>query len=68
MSQGEHVVQYYATTGLSLKAHPVSFVRQQLEMLRILSNHAINNEATNGQLVKVAGLVLVRQDSSARRR
>lgn len=61
MSQGEHVVQDYATTGLSLKAHPVSFVRPQLEMLRILSTQAINNEASNGQLVKVAGLVLVRQ-------
>lgn len=61
MSQGEHVVQDYATVGLSLKAHPVSFVRSQLEMLRILSTHAINNEAKNGQLVKVAGLVLVRQ-------
>lgn len=61
MSQGEHVVQDYATAGLSLKAHPVSFVRPQLDMLRIRSTHAINNEAENGQLVKVAGLVLVRQ-------
>ena len=61
MSQGEHVVQDYATVGLSLKAHPVSFVRPQLEMLRILSCHQINREARNGQLVKVAGLVLVRQ-------
>jgi len=61
MGQGEHVVQDYATVGLSLKAHPVSFVRDQLDMLRIRSCHAINNEATDGQLVKVAGLVLVRQ-------
>lgn len=61
MTQGEHVVQDYATVGLSLKAHPVSFVRSQLEMLRILSTHQINNEAKAGQLVKVAGLVLVRQ-------
>lgn len=61
MSKGEHVVQDYATIGLSLKAHPVSFVRDQLEMLRILSCKAINQDATNGQLVKVAGLVLVRQ-------
>ncbi len=61
MTPGEHVVQDYATVGLSLKAHPVSFVRPQLDMLRVLSTHAINNEATNGQLVKVAGLVLVRQ-------
>jgi error-prone DNA polymerase len=61
MSQGEHVVQDYATVGLSLKAHPVSFVRPQLEMLRVLSTYAINHDAANGQLVKVAGLVLVRQ-------
>lgn len=61
MTDGEHVVQDYATVGLSLKAHPVSFVRPQLEMLRILPTHFINNESTNGQLVKVAGLVLVRQ-------
>jgi len=61
MSKGEHVVQDYATVGLSLKAHPVCFVRSQLEMLRILSCHQINKEAQNGQLVKVAGLVLVRQ-------
>ncbi|SDJ49216.1 error-prone DNA polymerase [Pedobacter sp. ok626] len=61
MTQAEHVVQDYATVGLSLKAHPVSFVRPQLEMLRILSTHTINNDSSNGQLVKVAGLVLVRQ-------
>jgi error-prone DNA polymerase len=61
MGKGEHVVQDYATVGLSLKAHPVSFVRDQLNMLNIRSCHAINNESTDGQLVKVAGLVLVRQ-------
>ncbi len=36
MSQAEHVVHDYATTGLSLKAHPVSFVREKLEMLHVL--------------------------------
>ena len=61
MTPGEHVVQDYATVGLSLKAHPVSFVRPQLEMLHILSTHATNNDAQHGQFVKVAGLVLVRQ-------
>ncbi|MFD2584447.1 OB-fold nucleic acid binding domain-containing protein [Pedobacter vanadiisoli] len=61
MGKGEHVVQDYATTGLSLKAHPVSFVRDQLELLHIRSCHTINHNATDGQLVKVAGLVLVRQ-------
>ncbi len=61
MGKDEHVVQDYATVGLSLKAHPVSFVRSQLDMLNIRSCHHINNDSTDGQLVKVAGLVLVRQ-------
>jgi error-prone DNA polymerase len=61
MSAGEHVVQDYATVGLSLKAHPVSFVREQLDLLHIRSTHHINTAATDGQLLKVAGLVLVRQ-------
>jgi error-prone DNA polymerase len=61
MTPGEHVVQDYNTIGLSLKAHPVSFVRPQLELLRILPTDTVNNVSTNGQLVKVAGLVLVRQ-------
>ncbi|MHA4896293.1 error-prone DNA polymerase [Pedobacter sp. PWIIR3] len=61
MTKGEHVVQDYATLGLSLKAHPVSFIREQLQLLHIRSCHHINNDSTNGQLVKVAGLVLVRQ-------
>jgi len=61
MGKGEHVVQDYATVGLSLKAHPVSFVRPQLDMLNIRTCHHINHDSTDGQLVKVAGLVLVRQ-------
>ncbi len=61
MTPGEHVVQDYASTGLSLKAHPVSFVRPQLEMLRILPTREVNEEVQPGAFIKVAGLVLVRQ-------
>jgi error-prone DNA polymerase len=61
MTSGEHVVQDYATAGLSLKAHPVSFIRRELDMLRIHSTQVINNDIKNGERVKVAGLVLVRQ-------
>ncbi|WP_207424577.1 error-prone DNA polymerase [Desertivirga brevis] len=60
MTTAEHVVHDYASTALSLKAHPVSFVRDQLRMLHILSAKEIT-EARDGALVKVAGLVLVRQ-------
>jgi error-prone DNA polymerase len=60
MSLPEHVAHDYATTSLSLKAHPVSFVREQLDSLRILSTAALAN-AKDGDVVKVAGLILVRQ-------
>ncbi|MBO9151295.1 error-prone DNA polymerase [Chitinophaga sp. GCM10012297] len=63
MSEAEHVVQDYASTTLSLKAHPVSFVREQLKMLNVLSTKEIS-ETIDGSLVKVAGLVLVRQRPS----
>jgi error-prone DNA polymerase len=60
MTVSEHVVQDYASTSLSLKAHPVSFVRKQLEQLRVTSA-ALLEQGKNGDLVKVAGLILVRQ-------
>lgn len=60
MTEAEHVGQDYVSTTLSLKAHPVSFVREKLQLLNISSTHEINN-GTDGTMVKVAGLILVRQ-------
>ena len=60
MSDSEHVVHDYATTSLSLKAHPVSFVREKLQQLHISSAGDLS-KGKDGDLVKVAGLVLVRQ-------
>ncbi|HMV09319.1 MAG TPA: error-prone DNA polymerase [Cyclobacteriaceae bacterium] len=60
MSLSEHVVQDYATLGLSLKAHPVSFVREQLSSLHVTRNSDLS-KAQDGDIVKVAGLILVRQ-------
>jgi error-prone DNA polymerase len=60
MSVSEHVVHDYAATSLSLKAHPVSFVREKLRQLHILSANELA-AANDGDPVKVAGLVLVRQ-------
>jgi error-prone DNA polymerase len=60
MSAAEQVFQDYATTSLSLKAHPVSFVREKLGLLRILSLKELEG-SRDGDFVKVAGLVLVRQ-------
>ncbi len=60
MQTSEHVVHDYAATALSLKAHPVSFVRDKLQQLDIVSTKGLSN-LKNGASVKVAGLVLVRQ-------
>jgi error-prone DNA polymerase len=60
MPVSEHVVHDYAAICLSLKAHPVSFVREKLSLLSTLSTSGLAS-AKQGQLVKVAGLVLVRQ-------
>ncbi len=60
MKLSEHVVHDYASTSLSLKAHPVSFVREQLDYFRVVSAAGLAN-AKDGDRVKVAGLILVRQ-------
>ena len=60
MTASQHVVQDYASTSLSLKAHPVSFVREKLDLLRILRSGDLAG-CRDGDHVKVAGLVLVRQ-------
>ncbi|NTE01499.1 DNA polymerase III subunit alpha [Agrobacterium tumefaciens] len=60
MSKGEHVVQDYASTSLSLKAHPVSLVREKLKLFNVKSSQDIK-QISNGSLIKVAGLVIVRQ-------
>lgn len=60
MTQSEHVLQDYGATSLSLKAHPVSFVRDKLASCRILSSGELASYK-DGDMVKVAGLVLVRQ-------
>jgi error-prone DNA polymerase len=60
MSLSEHVAYDYASTSFSLKAHPVSFVRDELERLRIVTAAQLDH-AREGEIVKVAGLILVRQ-------
>lgn len=60
MSLSEHVIHDYAATSLSLKQHPVSFVREQLNTLGVTPSKELEN-TSDGKIVKVAGLVLVRQ-------
>jgi len=60
MTASEHVVQDYAATSLSLRAHPVSFIREKLSLLHIVPASHLET-LHDGTPVKVAGLVLMRQ-------
>jgi len=60
MPMSEQVLSDYAATSLSLKAHPVSFVREQLNQLYAIPTSQLTT-AKEGSLIKVAGLILVRQ-------
>ncbi|PSK82427.1 error-prone DNA polymerase [Prolixibacter denitrificans] len=60
MTLGEHVMQDYASTSLSLKAHPVSFLRRKLNELQVTPTAELSS-MKNGQFVKVCGLITVRQ-------
>lgn len=60
MRLGEHVVADYRHLHLSLKAHPASFLRRDLDRRGILRNERIAT-IPSGRKVSVAGVVLVRQ-------
>jgi error-prone DNA polymerase len=66
MSERDEVVADYKTAGLSLKAHPVSFYRADLNDLRVVSAAAVAT-IKDGQWVRVAGIVLMRQRPSTAR-
>ena len=60
MPPGEEVIHDYRAMSLSLKAHPVSFLRQTLTSRRIIPADALR-ETPAGRIITVAGVVLVRQ-------
>jgi error-prone DNA polymerase len=60
MPLGAHVIEDYRYLSLSLKAHPVAFLRDRLAERKILRAEALSTHPPGGR-VSVAGLVLVRQ-------
>lgn len=63
MSEMQEVVADYQTSGLSLRNHPLSFVRPQLERRRVV-RCADLMLLEDGRKYRVAGLVLIRQRPS----
>jgi error-prone DNA polymerase len=60
MTRGEHVVQDYISTGLSLKDHPIGLVRPQLTKMRNVRVSDLLYKK-DGDMVCIAGLITVRQ-------
>ncbi|TNM60558.1 error-prone DNA polymerase [Aliirhizobium smilacinae] len=60
MLPGEEVIEDYRHLSLSLKAHPVSFLRDQFRSMGITQSVDLLN-IRNGQRVTIGGIVLVRQ-------
>lgn len=60
MPEGEQVINDYRYLTLSLKAHPVSFLREEFARRGIATSRSLDGVA-NGCMVTIAGLVLVRQ-------
>ncbi len=63
MSAQDQVVEDYSSAGLTLRKHPVSFLRDQLIQLRAVTAEQLS-ELSPDRRVKVAGLVLMRQRPS----
>jgi len=60
MTEGREVVEDYRHVQLSLRAHPLSFLRPELERRGILACRDLDH-VKDGRKVKVAGIILVRQ-------
>ncbi len=60
MPQSEHVIQDYRSLSLSLKAHPVSFLRGAFSLEGVIESRLLE-ALPNGRKVEIAGLVVVRQ-------
>jgi len=63
LTEREEVFADYHATGLSLRRHPVSFYREQLDQLDVVPSEALTSYPEN-QMVKVAGIILIRQRPS----
>jgi error-prone DNA polymerase len=60
MKQGGEVVEDYRSVGLSLRRHPVSFLRDELSSMNAVNSMSLASKRDGKRLV-IAGIVLVRQ-------
>jgi error-prone DNA polymerase len=60
MGEGAEVVEDYRASGLSLRAHPLAFLRDELTARRMIRCADLKT-VKDGRYVELAGIVLVRQ-------
>ncbi|SOB80118.1 error-prone DNA polymerase [Sphingomonas guangdongensis] len=60
LTEGREVVEDYRATQLSLRAHPLTFLRDRLTLLGVVPASALA-DIPDGRKVEVAGVILVRQ-------
>ncbi|OOG58032.1 error-prone DNA polymerase [Polaromonas sp. C04] len=58
--EGEEIVWDYASTGLTLRRHPLALLRSRLAAKRFLSSSELR-DLPNGRLVRACGMVTLRQ-------
>jgi error-prone DNA polymerase len=66
VAPSKQVVHDYASMHLSLKAHPISFIRERLDRMGVTPAEQLTDEGRwpIGRWIAVAGLVLIRQRPS----
>ncbi|WP_206240173.1 error-prone DNA polymerase [Novosphingobium terrae] len=60
LTEGREVVEDYRSIQLSLRAHPVSFLREELAAMKVVTCADLQT-IRDGRNIEVAGIVLVRQ-------
>ena len=60
MAEGEEVVEDYRAVGLSLRAHPLAFLRDELKARKMITCAELR-DTRDGRWINLAGLVLLRQ-------
>ncbi|MDB5619152.1 error-prone DNA polymerase [Tardiphaga sp.] len=61
MPRSEQVVADYQTLRLSLKGHPLEFLREMFDAEKVTTCRSVSDTKSNGRRVRCAGVVLVRQ-------
>ncbi len=60
MPLSQHVIEDYRALQMTLKRHPLAFLRERLQRRGVIQNNRLAT-CRNGQKITIAGLVLVRQ-------